>query len=603
MTTATAPSTRGKPAATGQRRRRFKSGTWTLFFLVLPSIVLLLLIHGFPLVSAFIQSLHNGTLIDQGPFVGFQNYVDNLTSSTFWKAAGFTVVFTVVGVFGSWAVGLALALLLRTRIPAGGIFKVLLLLPWVVPIVVSSTAINWLVATSSSPIPMLFENLGLAPPLFLADPTWAKILVCVFKVWISFPFMMMMTSAALASVDETVYEAARMDGATSSTAAALDHPADDRPVHLHLVDPHDDLLRQRLPDHLPGHRRRPHRRHQHPGRDGLPDGVPEPAGRPRSVNRVHDDRGPGVHLHPALPADPKGSDLMAIIHQTAEIGHVAEEHQQQLTTREKGTRGQWWRFVLILLITIVALVPVAVVLFLAFTPSVNSTTSGGFTLENFSSVFANTDVVLWLQNSLLVTLGTVIVSVIVAAPAGYVLSRGRSRAVSGYSLLLFVFQSLPVITSVIPLFILFANLGLVDNLGGLMIVYVASAMAVATWMMAAYMDSIPISLEEAAWIDGASLFRGFVQVVLRNSLPGVLSTAIFTFLVAWNDYLVAIVFLRSATAFTLPLGVQSFFQQNTTDWGGVMAVAVVMMIPPVLIFVLLNKYFSVGGIGGSLAGQ
>ena len=77
-------------------------------------------------------------------------------------------------------------------------------------------------------------------------------------------------------------------------------------------------------------------------------------------------------------------------------------------------------------------------------------------------------------------------------------------------------------------------------------------MAVATWMMAAYMDSIPISLEEAAWIDGASLFGGFVQVVLRNSLPGVLSTAIFTFLVSWNDYLVAIVFLRSATAFTLP---------------------------------------------------
>ncbi len=214
MTTATAPSTRGKPAATGQRRRRFKSGTWTLFFLVLPSIVLLLLIHGFPLVSAFIQSLHNGTLIDQGPFVGFQNYVDNLTSPTFWKAARFTVLFSIVGVFGSWAVGLALSLLLRTKIPGGGFFKVLLLLPWVVPIVVSSTAINWLVATSSSPIPQLFDKLGLGQPLFLANPTWAAILVCVFKVWISFPFMMMMSSAALASVDESVYEAARMDGAT-----------------------------------------------------------------------------------------------------------------------------------------------------------------------------------------------------------------------------------------------------------------------------------------------------------------------------------------------------------------------------------------------------
>ena len=291
---------------------------------------------------------------------------------------------------------------------------------------------------------------------------------------------------------------------------------------------------------------------------------------------------------------------MAIIHQTTEIGHVVEEHQ--LKTRQKGTRGQWWRFALILVIAIVALVPVGVVLLLAFTPSAASA-STGFTFENFSNVFANTDIVLWLQNSLLVTLGTVLVSVCVAAPAGYVLSRGRSRAVSSYSLLLFVFQSLPVITAVIPLFLLFANLGLIDNLMGLTIVYVGTSMAVATWMMAAYMDSIPISLEEAAWIDGASLFRGFWQVVLRNSLPGVLSTAIFTFLVAWNDYLVAIVFLRSAVAFTLPRGLQSFFQQNTTDWGSVMAVDVIAMLPPVAIFVMLNKYFSVGGIGGSLAGN
>ncbi|KRF22359.1 carbohydrate ABC transporter permease [Phycicoccus sp. Soil802] len=213
--TTTATSTRERRAPGTPGGRRFKPGTWTMFFLALPSIVLLLLIHGWPLIQAFRQSLHDGTLINPGQFVGLQNYIDNLNSPTFWKAAGFTVVFTVVGVFGSWIIGLGLALLLRTRIPAGGIFKVLLLLPWVVPIVVSSTAINWLVATSSSPIPMLFENLGLAPPLFLADPTWARILVCVFKVWVSFPFMMLMSSAALASVDETVYEAARMDGASS----------------------------------------------------------------------------------------------------------------------------------------------------------------------------------------------------------------------------------------------------------------------------------------------------------------------------------------------------------------------------------------------------
>jgi multiple sugar transport system permease protein len=101
-------------------------------------------------------------------------------------------------------------------IPGRGIFKVLLLLPWVVPIVVSSTAWNWLVATSDSPVPVLFETLGLGKPLFLADPTLAAILVCVFKVWVSFPFMMMMSAGALASVDDTLYEAASIDGASRS---------------------------------------------------------------------------------------------------------------------------------------------------------------------------------------------------------------------------------------------------------------------------------------------------------------------------------------------------------------------------------------------------
>lgn len=86
-------------------------------------------------------------------------------------------------------------------------------------------------------------------------------------------------------------------------------------------------------------------------------------------------------------------------------------------------------------------------------------------------------------------------------------------------------------------------------------------------------------------------------------VPGVLSTAIYSYLLAWNDYLIALVFLRSDEVFTLPIGLQTFFRQNATDWGPVMASAVVMMLPPVLIFAFLNRYFSVGGIGGSLAGQ
>jgi multiple sugar transport system permease protein len=291
---------------------------------------------------------------------------------------------------------------------------------------------------------------------------------------------------------------------------------------------------------------------------------------------------------------------MAILHDAVQ---AAPHGEQQLRTSSGKTWTRWVRFAIVLIITAIAIVPVVVVVYLAIRPGVNSTSHATITFENLSNIFKNTDTLKWLRNSLFVTLSTVVVSVVVAAPAGYVLSRGRGRTVSGYSLLLFIVQSLPVITSVIPLFILFAKLHLVDSLNGLIIIYVGASMSVAVWMMAAYMDSIPRSLEEAAWIDGASVFGSFTRIVLRNSLPGVLSTAIFTYLVSWNDYLVAIVFMRTETKFTLPLGVESFFQQNVTDWGSVMAVAVVMMAPPVIVFACLNRYFSVGGIGGSLAGQ
>jgi len=185
-----------------------------LVLFAVPSLVLLLLLNLYPVIYAGWQSLRNGSLISAGDFVGLDNYIKVLSDPVFWASARFTVIFTVVGVFGSWLVGLSLAILLKTRIPGKTLFRVLLLLPWVVPVVVSATAWNWLVATPQSPFPILAQALGLGNVLFLADPLLAQITVCVFKVWISFPFMMMMMAAALESVDNNVYEAARVDGAS-----------------------------------------------------------------------------------------------------------------------------------------------------------------------------------------------------------------------------------------------------------------------------------------------------------------------------------------------------------------------------------------------------
>lgn len=186
---------------------------FTMATLALPSLVFMVMINAYPVIFAFVQSVHGGSLVNPGIFVGADNFAAVLVDPLFWQAARFTIIFTLCGVFGSWAVGLALALLLRLDFPGRGIFKILLLLPWIVPIVVTSMSWNWLLATRDSLLPNLARALGFGNVMFLGNPTLAAITVCVFKVWISYPFMMMMASAALETVDGSLYEASTIDGA------------------------------------------------------------------------------------------------------------------------------------------------------------------------------------------------------------------------------------------------------------------------------------------------------------------------------------------------------------------------------------------------------
>jgi multiple sugar transport system permease protein len=280
---------------------------------------------------------------------------------------------------------------------------------------------------------------------------------------------------------------------------------------------------------------------------------------------------------------------------------MASTAGQQRGATAHRNRSEWIRTIILGLITLIVLSPILVIFGLALRPRLYSDVAGP-TIGTFVYVLENTDILVWLRNSLIVSVSASCLSLLVAAPAGYVLSRARGSGVSLYSMLIFVMQSFPIVVFVIPLFIMLSKIGLVDTLAGVSVIYVASSVSVACWMMAAYFETIPIDLEEAAWIDGCGVFGSFLRIVIPNSLPGILSTAIYGFLVAWNDYLVALVFLRTDSRFTLPVGLQTFFQQNQTDWGPVMACAVIMLAPPVLIFALLNRFFSIGGIGGSLAG-
>lgn len=250
------------------------------------------------------------------------------------------------------------------------------------------------------------------------------------------------------------------------------------------------------------------------------------------------------------------------------------------------------RTLALLAITALVVAPLLPTLAAAFVPGAPGSTGAEGPLTGLIATFRYTPALQWLGNSLTVSVSTTVVAIVVGAPAAYALSRARGRFVSGYSLLLFVVQSLPIVVLVIPLFVLFAGAGLVDSLGGITLIYIGLSLSVAVWMLTATIDSVPMRLEESAWLDGCSLFGGFLRVVLPSCWPGVVSAAIYSFLLTWNDYIVALVFIKSNSLYTLPIGLQSARTPG---------LILVIVLPPLLLFGVLHRYFSVGGIAGSLA--
>ena len=145
--------------------------------------------------------------------------------------------------------------------------------------------------------------------------------------------------------------------------------------------------------------------------------------------------------------------------------------------------------------------------------------------------------------------------------------------------------------SVVPLFILMRFLGLVNTHGSLVLTYLTFGLPLAIWLLKGFYDNIPVQLEQAARIDGATRFQAFVLIVMPLSVPGIIATAIYSFIGAWNEYIYAYTFLSRNEQLTLPVGVQRFFSENTTDFPGLMAASFMMSVPVVVLFLILQKYF------------
>jgi ABC-type glycerol-3-phosphate transport system permease component len=208
----------------------------------------------------------------------------------------------------------------------------------------------------------------------------------------------------------------------------------------------------------------------------------------------------------------------------------------------------------------------------------------------------------WFANSVVVSLGSTAISILISTLAAYSVTRFRYRGrriIPYFSLLGYM---IPSIILVFPLFLVMAELRLTNSLWSLTFGYVSITLPFCMWLLWAFFRGIPIELEEAAMIDGASRLRVFVDIVLPSAAPGIIAAAIFSLIVSWNDFLFARVFINSIENLPLTVGVMHFFEGTHVDWGLMMASAVLMTVPMAILFMLMQRHLVAGFGAGAVKG-
>lgn len=224
------------------------------------------------------------------------------------------------------------------------------------------------------------------------------------------------------------------------------------------------------------------------------------------------------------------------------------------------------------------------------------------TFSNYAYVLGKTKFGLWFWNTMKVAVATTVLAIFLATLGGYAMSRFRFWGRNLYGNVLLIVQMFPGVMLGIPLFLLFARVKLVNTLWSILITYMTFALAFSVWMLKGYFDSIPKEIEEAARIDGASDLGVLWRIILPLSSPGITTVAVFTFLLAWNDFFFAYILLVGDETYTLQMGLYTFINQFFTQWEYLMPAAVLTTLPVLFFFFALQRYLTRGLIAGATKG-
>jgi ABC-type sugar transport system permease subunit len=627
-------------------RRAWRAGLPVL--LVLPTLFVVFLVIGIPLIYSLTLSLHRiNPLTQRWIFVGLANYAKVLPDPDFIAAFGRTAYFAVITVLGGLVLGMAMALVLNMAFVGRNVLRSLVLVPWAMSPVAVGILWSWMLNGDYGTFNAILLSLGLisAPIHWLGNGAIAMNLVAIAHVWNQAPLTSLLILAGLQSMPENLHRAARIDGAGavrrffSITLPWL------RPMLLLvlILTSINSIMAFDLFWTMT---------HGGPGsattvfswmgyayafqffRFGEGAAIlyvltivclilawfylklffrSAPRGRKRAGRETDVGSDASLPLGAATPSTGFSSTLAKIPLAPARVW---------LSGRTRRTVAGLGLAAAALLIFVWSFGPFFFLVLMSLSPSSDLVRSppllvpNSLTLANYAYLIAPqgvsggqsaveaTRVVSSIWNSLIVAVCVTAVNLALGSFAAYAFSRNReSRFLSGSLWALMMTRMTPSLALILPFFIVFKTLGLLDTRTALVIAYCSLILPLSTWMMKGYFDGMPPNLERAGLVDGCTRFQMIRKIVLPVARPGLVAAGIFCFLVSWNEFIFALILTSTQASRTIPVIIAGFLVQlRFYDYGPMFAASVMAVLPPVVIALAFQRYLVRGMLSGSLKG-
>ena len=624
---------------------------WNVGYLfVLPMVLVMALLIFWPFVSAiFISTTSLNFLTGETTNVGLRNYQRLWTNSDFLQSMQNTIQFTFWSLALKFVIGMTVALILNSRLPFRSLLSGIMLLPWIVPEIVTALAWKSIYDPMFGGLNPILQGAGIIdrPLGWLSDPDMAMGSIISVNVWKGIPFFVLLLLAGLKAIDREQLEAAQVDGANAIqrfrnvTLPGLRYVI----VVTMLLSFISTFNQFGLPFLMTG-------------------GGPSGATKLYSILAYEKALG-SLQYGPGIAIAFSVAPLMAILIWLLARFMRHDDRRDGVSERGPGIAdrllagGTWLVngiidlvFLPIQLIfagiewvvrkvrvasgrsslqpilrqsarsnagslaRLLVLVPLLAFVIFPFywivTTSLKTTSQISerrsifwpepATTEQYTSLLQDTPFLTWLLNSVFVAAVSTLVSVALASLAAYALSRLRFRGASLLTTLLLITYLLPGTLLFIPLYQTLTAMGVINTHTALILTYPTFLLPFATWVLMGYFRSIPVELEEAARIDGASRLYIFWRITLPLAAPAILSVTLFAFTNAWNEFLFAFVFITSESLRTLPIGLQSLVVGDILPWGKLMAASLLTAVPVAVLYVYAQRFLAEGLTVGAVKG-